>query len=575
MNYKSLTAEMYRHLYFPTFAIQIVLSLIIVLNFVIPGQYFGEWGLAVLTLVAPLYCLCEAFVDMISVGGSNAFSIAVGSGDLPKARRFFTATVACALLFGLLFLVAGWALRDPLVRLLGADAGLFEATREVFSVLLFLFPCMVLYCALDYFARNVGELRLAVGLNLFYVIVSVLLSIYLVGYTSLGLVGSPMATVLTMFTASVVLLTVCCRKHPELHFTRQMGWTDMQGVLHMGSGLVVRKLYQGIITLVFNNLLMSFHGETGVVVYMVIVNAQTIADGIFTSISETIQPLIGVYTGENFIKGIRQTMRCAAYTGLTFCVGLITAALLIPDRWLQVLGLQDMALLALSLQSLQVYVWSLPFLCFTEVMSNYYQFVARPELTRTILTGRLCFVLAAGSLGLYLGSLQEFFFSLIIAELLAAGCCWLLARRSVRRSAVPRSCPLLLDASLKQIVLEFAAEPAALMEEVYKLDHLLKEYGAPQRACTWACLTLEEMGTEIVERNQGKKGGLIELQLTIQEAGLTMILRDNCSAYDTEKGADRAASELVMGTPMIRKAARQFEYLPTIGYNRTILSFKF
>lgn len=567
----ALTRDIYRRLFMTTLVVQLVTTLSSLLDYIIPGMFLGENALSAITLTMPLVMLMYAFMDMMSMGGSNLFSIAVGEGDTERAKRYFTATIAGAVLVGLAVALAGLLALDPLVALLGADEALFQMTREVTAASLFFFPVMPAYVTLDFFVRNDGRIHLAMVSNIVFIALNVLIDIWFVGYTDMGVVGAPLASILSALIAVAILSAAFFQKGTSLVFTKSARPADVLAVMKSGSGLTFRQIYAGVTTAVFNNLIMRSAGGGGVVVYTVIVNVMTLASGIFASIRETIQPIVATYSGEKHSRGVGDTMRLAARTGACFCLLVFFALELMPPSWLRLFGIEDAALLAQAKESIRLYAWILPFLCFTEIMSSFYQFIGYPRMTFVILTLKgLLLLLPLGCLGLWLAGLPGLWAGLIATEALASVFCFFYARREAARHTPPLSSFLLLDTAgaADRFAMTVPATEEGAMRCVYALGDFLDARHAAARVKNAALPALEELLMNIVRHNQAPC--LIEVQAEAAE-GAVLIVRDNGAGFDPTEARERPAAQL--GLRMVTGLAASFSYVPTIGYNRVILTF--
>ena len=575
VRYASLTQEIYSKIFVTNFVVQIVATISFFLDFIIPGTFLGEDALSAITLTMPLVMLMQAFTDMIAMGGSNVFSIEVGAGNLQQAWRYFTATMAGAVLAGSIIMLLGQLFLDPLVWLLGADAALFDMTRQAARISLLFFVVMPAYMALDFFVRNDGQIKLAMVSNILFIILNVVLDIYFVGYTSLGIAGAPLASLTSAFTGMMILLLALFRKNTTLRFTRQVQMADFFYVVHAGSGLTFKQIYQGITTVVFNNLIMRYFGGNGVVVFTVIVNVQALLVGIFSSIRETIQPIVGTYVGEKYVQGIRETMRLAACTGAAFCLGCWLFFEFMPMEYLHIFGIYDVTLLQMTKEGIAIYAWVFPVLCFTEVMSSYYQFIGYPGMTFQLLTVKgLLLLLPVGMLGIWLGGLNGLWYGFVLTEVLATFWCLGLSRWKAAHSSEPVSGFLLLDAAenTARLCLGLPAEVQPLLDSRLKLDEFLEKQGVAEKQRSAVRLAVEELGMNVVQHNPEQHNRRMELQLNVQPHEVTLLLRDNGRGFDPVEERPKAGSQYI-GLRLVHGVADTLTYVPTIGYNRVLLTF--
>lgn len=578
MQYASITREIYVKLFISTFVIQIVNTVSFFLDFIIPGSFLGEEALSVITLVMPMLLLVMAFTDTVSMGSSHVFSQEIGAGNQLMAARYLTATLVGSFLTGMLFFLLGWVFLDPLVDLLGADETVFDTTKQVTFFSLGYFILVPFMMCLDFFARNDGRIRLSAGSNIVFIICNVVLNIYLVGYTSLGILGAPLSALLSALLGIICLLPAFFYKNTTLHFSRQASLSDFLHVLRMGIGLSFKHIYQGATILVFNNFLMDFYGMVGVVVYSIIVNVQALVSGIFDSIRECMQPLLSSYLGEKNLLGIRETIRCSCAMGIFFCLLCWAFLELMPVSTLYIFGIDDEEILVLCMEAIHIYAFILPFFCFTEIISSYYQFSGYARMTFYILTLKgLVLILPVSVLGFCLYGLTGLWLGLIVTEILVTIYCLLVARWKARRHVPVLSDILLLDKEIKEnsIVLDFPLSYPNLLQTIEQLDDFLQKNHIASCNAARIRLCLEEIGRNILQYNAHRNNIRMEIQLHI-EAEIRLTIRDNCAAFHTKNELLHLDKEdaTKWGLRLVNYAADEFDYVPTIGYNRTILIFK-
>ena len=575
MHYTSLTQEIYHKLFLSSVVIQMVGTISFFLDFIIPGTFLGEEALSIITLTMPLLLLMQAFVDLVSMGGSNAYSLEIGAGHQKEAQRYFTATILGALAVSLAVFGLGWLCLDPLTSLLGADEALLETTRQVTLLTLAYFPFMAVLMCMDFFLRNDGLIRLSAVVSVFFIGSNILLNIYLVGYTSFGILGAPLASILSAAASLLVSSPVFFLKKTTLSFTRETTLADFRHVVKMGSGLTFKRVYQGVTVMVFNNFLMTFYGTTGVVVFSIVVNVQNLLLGIFDTLRECLQPLVGVYSGEHNLPGIRETIRCSFKTGAFFGVMTWLLVWLMPAGWLKIFGITDAATLALCLEAVHIYALIFPFMCFTEVMSSYYQFIGCPGLTFYILTLKgLVLLLPVSLLLLRMFGLNGLWAGFVVTELLSAGCCLLLARHKARQSGGQLSSVLLLDQSGQEdwLLRDWAVSRENLPIALDQVEAFLRTRKTAVPTLNRVRHCLEEIWLNVLQHNPGRNDARIEVQVQ-RQVKVVLTLRDNCSAFNTTVPKEQKV-EPKIGLQLVQKMADEIKYVPTIGYNRTILTFQ-
>ena len=164
----------------------------------------------------------------------------------------------------------------------------------------------------------------------------------------------------------------------------------------------------------------------------------------------------------------------------------------------------------------------------------------------------------------------------IASEILSCIYCLLLARRKAMRSNPRLSPVLLLDRTLQhnRLFLDIPLSQKLLLQAMDQIEHFLQKNKVSPDTCSRIRLCLEEIGLNILQYNPDKKNIRIEIQLHIEES-VRLTIRDNCTAFNTKNSLQHKKNpdQPHFGLSLVNRAANEFTYVPTIGYNRTILIF--
>ncbi|PDT87051.1 MATE family efflux transporter [Bradyrhizobium sp. Y36] len=191
----------------------IVIGMITIMICQLVDLYFvsglGEGAIAGVAAAGNAGFLVNALMQVLGVGTVALMSHAVGRKDRADANLVFNQSVALSVLFGLLTLVAGFALSRPYMRAVAAD----DATVEAGTVyLLWFMPALALQFASQVMAsalRATGIVRpsmlvqaLAVAINI--ALAPVLISGWGTGH-ALGVAGAGLASSIAVFIGVLML----------------------------------------------------------------------------------------------------------------------------------------------------------------------------------------------------------------------------------------------------------------------------------------------------------------------------------------------------------------------------------
>jgi len=217
----------------------------------------GEGAVAGVAAAGNAGFLVNALMQVLGVGTVALMAHAVGRKDRADANLVFNQSVALAVLFGLLTLVAGFALSRPYMRAVAAD----DATIEAGTVYLLWFtPALALQFASQVMAsalRATGIVRpsmlvqaLAVAINI--ALAPVLISGWGTGY-ALGVAGAGLASSIAVFVGVLMLLAYFLRLeryvafHPAQWRPRLRQWRRILNVgLPAGGEFVMIFIIMGV-----------------------------------------------------------------------------------------------------------------------------------------------------------------------------------------------------------------------------------------------------------------------------------------------------------------------------------------
>ena len=100
------------------------------------GKAAGDTGLAAINIAWPIPAVITALGIGIGTGGSVLYSNMMGKGDGDGCRRMFNTTVSFLVLAGILLSVLLFAVRDPLLRIFGAEGDVMEQAQQYTGIII-------------------------------------------------------------------------------------------------------------------------------------------------------------------------------------------------------------------------------------------------------------------------------------------------------------------------------------------------------------------------------------------------------------------------------------------------------
>lgn len=252
----------------------------------------GANGLTALNLVLPLYNLIFAIGSMVGVGSAIRYSVLKTRGDSSADSYLFNALFFTAVL-GLVFTFVGIFAPEKLLTLLGADSTIVETGRDYTRIFMCFGPIFMWNCVANAYVRNDGAPTVAMIATLSSSLFNIMFDYVLMFPLKMGMKGAALATVLS----PVLGITIC-----SFHLFSKRSNVKIKPCVpsikrlisscQVGIPAFVGEMSSGVITLVFNYVLLSLAGNIVVAAYGVVANVSLVTLAVFNGIAQGSQPLI-------------------------------------------------------------------------------------------------------------------------------------------------------------------------------------------------------------------------------------------------------------------------------------------
>lgn len=290
--------------------------------YILADTYFisvavGANGITALNLVLPLYNLIFAIGSMIGVGSAIRYVVEKNKKN-PDSEGYFFHALLWALLVGFIFMLVGIFLPDRLISLLGGDAKIVATGKNYTRIFMLFAPFFMWNYICNAFVRNDGNPSVAMSATLFSSLFNVVFDYVLMFPLGLSMEGAALATgfspVVGILICSIHFRSEKCsiRFKPVMPSFRKLLYSCQVGVSSF-----VGEISSGVITVVFNMIILSLAGNTGVAAYGVVANTSLVAVALFNGIAQGSQPLISEYYSKGQQKEVLSVLKMTVITTLS------------------------------------------------------------------------------------------------------------------------------------------------------------------------------------------------------------------------------------------------------------------
>ncbi len=299
------------------------MSLYILADTFFISKAVGSNGITALNLVLPVYNLIFAIGAMIGVGSAIRYVVEKNKGDTSSESYFFHALLWC-IIISVIFILIGIFIPDRLVGLLGGDSAIINTGKNYTRIFMLFTPFFMCNYVCNAFVRNDGAPSIAMCATLFSSLFNIVFDYILMFPLGLGMEGAALATAIS----PIIGILICCihfcsdkcsvKLKPTVPSVKRLFYSCQVGVSSF-----VAEISSGVITIVFNMIILRLAGNIGVAAYGVVANTSLVAVALFNGIAQGSQPLISDYYGRGLRKNVGSILRMAVVSSLLIAALLI------------------------------------------------------------------------------------------------------------------------------------------------------------------------------------------------------------------------------------------------------------
>ena len=301
------------------------------------ANYIGADGLASLNLALPIYGIINGTGLLIGIGGGVRYTLRHTRGD-ENADSVFTASLLMGAVLSFIYVLCGVFGAEHLARLLGASGTVLQPTTVYLKVCCLFSPFFILNNILTAFTRNDDAPGRAMAAMLTGSFANIVMDWYMVCVLNAGMLGAVLATGMS----PIFGVAICLTRKRGYHIGKHRIFEEIPKISAAGFSAFIGEFSSTVVILIFNYLLLSLAGSTGVAAYGIIANVALVATAVLTG---------AAHDRRTLTKQTRRGVVTAVLLGALFTVG----ALLFPQQVTAVFSKGSAELTALAVPGLMLY----------------------------------------------------------------------------------------------------------------------------------------------------------------------------------------------------------------------------
>jgi len=552
----------------------IALTIGVVVDGIIVGNFLGADALSAVNLASPLLQLFSTIFLLLNVGGSIIFAMSIGKRELKDANNIFTHSMLMNLGVGLLISIVGIFFSNEIASFFCPNASLFPKVHEYLKIALYSSPIYLFLPGIAVYVSTDNNPRLASVALISANVINLLLDLLFIKGLDMGIRGSSLATSVGYGVGILIVLTHFFRGKGILKyaFTKNKGM--FKKIIIMGLPLALSSICIMIQLLSVNHIILDKLGASGISVLAVCMNVLMISSMFIAGTVDAMQPIASVLYGAEDYKGVKLVILSAVKFLLITLVGFTIIIEIFPSVFALLFGLNDPQLLGDFNVAFRWFALSIPFFGFNYLMLVVYQLSNRNILATLIPIMETVLLVAVMFFLSFVELLWIVWTSYIISAIVVVGLIFIYSAviRSKRKELAPL---VLINQTIKErVVLDFSVDNK--VDSINRANKKIVEFLDSQVLLkpiqNKICLCFEELIHNIFKYAfVGNKRHFIDVNLSILPNKIILTIKDdglafNPFSYDKKTG---------LGLMIVNGSCKDVNYSRIMNQNVATLIFQY
>lgn len=574
-NERLICAKITQYL-FPGIIMAMALQLGNIVDTMMVGNLLGADAMSAVSLSLPVDTIIQIPGYCLGTGGAIAVGILLGKRNRKKASELFSLAFLTTVIFGLVFAAAAFFVSNPIANALASGSKLSHLVNDYIFVCMLGAPVIGTGLLMASFLGVENHPSLASAYLIVSNAVNLILDFVFLKYTTLGISGAALSTVIGFFVGMTVLVLYVRSPKRMIGFVKITSIAPLKTAIISGTPIIVFMIMSFVKSLGMNLIIINLIGDYGITIYTVCENVLMIVEMFSAGIIGIIPNMVGILYGEKDFFNVRIICRKALMYSMCISIILFAVIMLFTSQAVAMFGVTETNLLSETLPVLRLFILCLPVYVWNKFLISYYESIEESKQAGVItFLENGVFVLQAALIGILIeislggSGLYGLAFAFVISEILTALSAFIYRRIKNKKSdfyILPAQNPgICLDLSIKK-----------QMEEVETLPKEIKEFcvnnGVNSNKANLVAVAAEEMTVNCIKYG-GKSSRWIDLSVIIDEGKLMLRIRDNGAPFNpTEYESDSHGFD-IHGIELLKKILSKINYIRSIDLNNTVIEF--
>lgn len=287
-----------------------IFSLYTMVDGIFVSRGVGETALAAVNIAMPFINFIFSISMLFSTGASTIISIYIGRNNIKKANEVFSFNLFCMLTVSLIITLLCLLNIDSISLFLGATENTFELVKDYLKIIISFNGFFIISYCLEVLTKADGYPYLAIIGMVISALTNIILDFLFVIVLGFGIKGAAYATIISQGVSFIFFLSHFLSKKSKLSLTKfKFKINYLKRIVSIGFPDAITELTSGIVILLFNQTILKYIGENGIVTYSIICYVSTLVIMTMIAITQGMQPLCSYYYGKEEFKTIKKLIK--------------------------------------------------------------------------------------------------------------------------------------------------------------------------------------------------------------------------------------------------------------------------
>ncbi len=367
----------------PAIAGMVVQALYNITDRVFVGHGVGIDGISALTANFPLMLIFIAFGMLFGIGGSAAFSIALGEKDRVRAEKIIAGTLFLLIATTSLLSIIAQIFAPKILSLFGSSENIIKLSLDYGRIIISGAVISSGAHAMNNFIRAQGSPKTAMLSMIAGGVLNIILDYIFIFIFKWGVKGAAAATVLSQAASGVIVFSYLFGKRSFIKIKAKNlipEFSILKRIISIGFAQFSMQLASSLTNALLNNQLQKYGGDAALSIIGMIFSFMQILFMPVLGVNQGSMPIIGYnYGAKKFERVIHTTYVAIAAATIIMTTGFIITRLF-PAQILLAFGKHNKEIIDKGVVAIRIFFSMTPLIGFQIVASGLFQSIGKPAL---------------------------------------------------------------------------------------------------------------------------------------------------------------------------------------------------